>query len=325
MNTSVSVVIPNYNGRELLESNLPSVYNALMSSGITDFEVIIPDDASNDDSVLFIRKNYPEIILVEHNVNNGFSSNTNSGIRLADKELVLILNNDVKLTDGYFRPLLSYFGKPDTFGVMGRIMDENSEKVRDGAKFPGYSFGRIGSTLNYTSNDQTSLPSLFLSGANALIHRKKLIELGGFNELFDPYYCEDADLGLRAWRAGYKCYYEHNAVCSHPLSSTIRKEPGKKVRITARRNKMILHYLHLDDLELSYYLSALFLKTFFRGILFDSDHVVAWSMFRRSLRTCRASKATFRDLCRNKNIDLSAGDIVRAIRKEIDGLVVVKF
>ena len=325
MNASISVVIPNYNGRELLESNLPSVFTALRSSGITDFEVIIPDDASSDDSATFIRKKYPEIILVEHEVNNGFSSNTNSGIRVAGKQLVLILNNDVSLRDDYFKSLLPYFYKPDTFGVMGRIMDEKSEKIRDGAKFPGYSFGRIGSTSNYTSADQTSLPSLFLSGANALIDRKKLVELGGFNELFDPYYCEDADLGLRAWRAGYRCYYEHNAVCRHPLSSTVRKEPGKKVKITSRKNKMILHYLHLDNFELSFYLTLLFIKTFLRGIMFDSDHVVAWSIFRRSLKSCRVSKAAFREQCGKRNVDVSVGDVVRAIRKEINELKIERF
>ena len=84
---SISVIIPNYNGKNLLEKNLPSVFNALKSSQISDYEVIITDDASNDDSVTYL-KNYSEnpIVLIENKQNLGFSGNVNRAIRRAQKD-----------------------------------------------------------------------------------------------------------------------------------------------------------------------------------------------------------------------------------------------
>ena len=187
MKHSISVVIPNYNGRDLLETNLPSVYSALQTSGISNFEIIIPDDDSIDSSVNFIKTNYPDIILIENKVNKGFAGNTNTGIFKAKKDLVMILNSDVKLTDDYFSPLLKYFDKPDTFGVTGRIIGLDFDKIQDAAKYPKYSFGSIASTTNYICKTRSLLNSFFLTGANALIDRKKLMELGGFNQLFNPY------------------------------------------------------------------------------------------------------------------------------------------
>jgi GT2 family glycosyltransferase len=118
MKFSISVVIPNYNGKHLLESNIPFVYAALRSSGITDFEIIVSDDASHDDSVDFLKSNYPAIILIENKINKGFSGNMNVGIFRSTKDLVLLLNSDVVLTAGYFKNQLHYFKKSDTFGVM---------------------------------------------------------------------------------------------------------------------------------------------------------------------------------------------------------------
>ncbi|MBL7972663.1 MAG: glycosyltransferase family 2 protein, partial [Prolixibacteraceae bacterium] len=240
MKRSISIVIPNYNGKDLLESNIPHVYNALKTSGITDFEIIITDDASKDQSVDFLKSNYPDIILIENKVNRGFSGNTNCGIFRANKDLVLILNSDVILTDCYFEHLLPYFDSPGTFGVMGQITSPDSKIIQDGAKYPTSAFGRIRPGTNYLIKGQSSHLSLFLLGANALVDRKKLLEVGGFDEIFNPYNSEDVDLSIRAWRLGYKCYYDHRAICKHPISSTLKKEPNRKVKMISNRNVMIL-------------------------------------------------------------------------------------
>ncbi|MDB5151144.1 MAG: glycosyltransferase, partial [Mucilaginibacter sp.] len=120
INKGISVVIPNYNGTKLLTQNLPSVYTALKNSALP-YEVIISDDASTDDSVAFIKTNYPDVILISNSENSGFSVNINKGIAAAKLELVLLLNSDIKLDEHYFEPQLKYFDKPGTFGVMGKI------------------------------------------------------------------------------------------------------------------------------------------------------------------------------------------------------------
>jgi GT2 family glycosyltransferase len=324
MNLSVSVVIPNYNGKELLESNLPSVYNALNAAGITDFEIIIPDDASTDGSIDFIRSNFPDIILIENKTNRGFAGNTNSGIRQCKKDLVLILNSDVKLTEDYLSHLLKYFEKPDTFGVTGRITALDTDRIQDGAKYPKYSFGSISSTTNYICETRTSLYSFFLTGANALIDRKKLQELNGFDEIFNPYYGEDVDLGLRAWRLGYKCYYEHSAICRHPNSATIKKESPEKIKIISSRNKMYLHFIHLNGLELLFYQIKLIFKVILRLLILDVKYLKSFWMFISSIKICLDQKKKFQKLQQAKKVNLTIKDIVTLIKESNKDYDIVK-
>ncbi len=325
MKSSISIVIPNFNGKLLLEANIPLVYNALTSSGVLDFEIIIPDDASTDDSTDFIKTNYPDIILIENTVNRGFAGNMNTGIFKSLKDLVFVLNSDVVLNDQYFKHLLPYFNYPDTFGVMSRIIAIDSSKIQDGAKYPNYSYGNIASCTNYISENSQSLYSLFLSGANALVDREKLIELGGFSEIFNPFYSEDVDLGLRAWRLGYKCYYEHNAICKHPNSETIKKLPSNKVKIVAKRNKMILHFIHLQNFELIFFLFILTIKTILRTIILEINYLKSFSAFICSIKEGLLCKAKFRALQKQKNIYLSVNDVIGLIHEKIGHSKIERF
>jgi GT2 family glycosyltransferase len=268
VNRGISVIIPNFNGKDLLKKNLPSVYLALISSEIENFEVIVADDASTDDSIIFLETNYPDIITVKNTINRGFSSNTNSGIAIASKELLFILNNDVELTANYFSPLLRYFDYEDTFGVMGKIISLIGDNVQDTAKYPSIKFGRIKPTSNYEKTDGEICYSMFLSGANALINKNKMQVIGNFNTLLDPYYYEDVDLGISAWRAGFKLYYESKAVCKHPNSATISKNPKSDVNRVVLRNKHILHFLHLNNFEFFFYLARQIVKALIKLIFF---------------------------------------------------------
>ncbi|MDR1342680.1 MAG: glycosyltransferase family 2 protein [Prevotellaceae bacterium] len=292
---SISVVIPNFNGINLLKENIPHVYRALSTSGIVDYEIIVADDASVDGSVSFIRQTFPEIIVVQSSQNRGFAGNANIGIRAAQKELVLILNSDVQLTDGYFTSQLRYFREEDTFGVMGRIVSMTDDRIQDGAKYPMIGFTSIRATKNYTCKARTSLYTFFLSGANALVDRKKLEVLDGFNEVFNPYYAEDVDLGLNAWRYGYKLYYEHTAVCRHPNSATIKKEPAEKVKIAIKRNKVCLHYLHLDGIELLAFIAKSLLKAIFRLLVADTRYLKAVKHLWRLRHELRRQKKRLKD------------------------------
>lgn len=325
MKLSISIIIPNFNGKELLESNIPSVYNALRSSDINDFEIIIADDASKDNSVEFVKSSYPDIILIENKINKGFGGNTNTGIFKATKDLVMLLNTDVVLTNEYFKTLLPYFDKSDTFGVMCRIVGLDSDKIQDGAKYPDFSFANLATNTNYISETQSSLYSLYLSGANALVDRKKLVELGGFDEIFNPYNLEDVDLGLRAWRLGYKCYYEHNVICRHPGSATIKRESRKKIKIISKRNKMFLYFIQLNNLELTFYLILLTIKTFFRTLLLEFNYLKSYHLFLSSLIKCIQSRSRFRALQKQKNVHLSLRNVIDFISKSISKLDIERF
>lgn len=324
MGFSISVVIPNYNGRSLLEQNIPLVINALETSNIHDYEIIIPDDNSVDDSVSFLKNSYPQIEVIESTKNCGFSGNTNKGIYASRKDLIFILNSDVQLTPFYFTTLLPYFNSPDTFGVCGRITSMDGDKIQDGAKYPEYSFSNIISTKNYISKTQYSLPTLFMSGANALIDREKLLKMGGFNELFNPYYSEDVDLGLRAWRLGYKIYYDHRAICKHPNSETIKKEPSKKVKIVSKRNKLYVHFLHLYGVELFFFILKTTLKYLFRLLVFDLKFAQSYHLFIQNIVPLIRIKKEFEKSESELHIQ-TISEIVKFIKSEIRDKDIVKF
>jgi len=319
MKRSISVVIPNYNGKGLLSSNLPALYRALQTSGIDDYEIIISDDASVDGSVEFIKAHYPGILLMENAVNRGFSGNANIGIKRAGKELVFMLNSDVVLTEGYFTPLMKYFDDPVTFGVMGRIVSIDSGQLQDGAKYPDYSYTDIRATTNYIYRQQKGEKtfSFFLSGANALIDRGKLNSLGGFDEIYGPYYSEDVDLGLRAWRAGYRCYYEYDSVCRHPNAATIKMEHEGKIKVIAKRNKMLLHFIHLEKVELLSYLLLLTVKFLFRALSLNLNYCKSFFLFAGSIPKAAKSKARFKELQKNNKSKLSVRDITGLIKLNI--------
>lgn len=271
MTLSVSIVIPNYNGQQLLVDTIRSAQEALITSDILDFEIIVSDDASTDDSVAFIKSVFPEIILVTSETNTGFAGNMNRGINQASKDLVCFLNSDVHLTRDYFKCQMSLFEDPQTFGVMGSIYDQASNEPQDGAKNASIHFLRIESNKN-TFSKSGILPTMFLSGANALVRRTYLNQLGGFCELFNPYYSEDVDLGLQAWRRGWKLYFQPLALCYHAQSSTIKKLPSQHVKMIAKRNKHFVHFLHLAPGFNWIYLGIVFFNSIGQLLIGNSLH-----------------------------------------------------
>ena len=286
MKKSISVVIPTFNGKKLLEENIPTVLSALEHENI-DFELIICDDASTDETIEFISEKYPSILILKNEINKGFSPTINLGILAAKKELVFILNNDVKLTNNYFHNQFKYFENKSTFGVMGKIVGTNGE-TQDTAKFPDYSGIKIKGSTNYEIEQVENdfwIPTFMLSGANALIDRAKIQLLKGFDVIYAPFYWEDVDLSIRAWRLGWECFYDENSICIHPSSSTIGKLFKKKdVSIVSNRNKFILHKLHLDTNKQFSFKLKLFLKFILSVLLFKNSYIKSYFMY-KSLKT----------------------------------------
>jgi GT2 family glycosyltransferase len=258
---SISVIIPNYNGAKLLEKYLPYTLAALEK--VSSWEVIVVDDASSDGSVDFIKSTYPDIVLVQNRENSGFSVTCNAGMEVSRYNYLFFLNSDIKLTPGYFENQWSVFDREDTFGVMGKILEMDSGEIEVASKYPR----KVGnkykiSSQFYYKGEGTFAPTAFLSGANALVDAKKMKYLGGFDTIFSPFYFEDLDLGTRAWRMGWKCYYDHKSVCYHLGSCTIKQENLKKgIKEIYFRNRLIFHGIHLHASALSQFrLQTLFLE-----------------------------------------------------------------
>lgn len=323
---SISVTIPNYNGKELLEKNLPFLYQAL-EKVTNNYEIIVADDASTDHSISFLKENYPHIKVIEHASNQGFSKNINSAIRKASKDLVFLLNTDVKLTDDYFEHLLPYFDSPDTFGVMGMVIGIGEGEIQDAAKYPTIGKISIRANINFIPTERTKkkTPSLFLSGGWSLVDRIKLEELGGFDEIYSPFYGEDVDLSLRAWKVGYHCYFEPKAICRHPSSSTIKKFKKSRVQVVAKRNKMLLHFIHLNGFNLGVYLILLTVKVPFRLLILDFNYVKAFIQFLEKLPKAKGSKQALLHLQESRNTAFTMKDVKNEIMRNISQFLIRKF
>ncbi|WP_192350924.1 glycosyltransferase family 2 protein [Algoriphagus sp. Y33] len=307
---SVSIIIPNYNGVSLLEKYLPDTLRAIRYAHVP-YEVIVVDDCSADTSVDFVRTTYPEVKLLVNDSNRGFSYTCNRGIRLAKMDLVMLLNSDVSLTGEYFSKLWRYFEDQDAFGVMSRIMNKD-RKIEDAARLLAFSGLKFKATQFFYSNDLTKrTPTAYLSGANALICREKLMELDGFDEVFSPFYCEDVDLSFRAWRLGWKCYYEHEAICFHEVSTSIRRVKTKRaIQAAVYKNKFILHAIHLDGLPLRLWYCQLIIVEVFLRLLIGKFWIIKSLMaFYKSKDQIRVSKEKLRQQMAAKNSDCSLHDV----------------
>lgn len=325
---SVSIIIPNYNGRHLLEEYLPITIAVAEQSGAL-FEIIVVDDASKDESVSFMKSNYPNVKLIVNSENRGFSFTCNRGIDAAGNELILLLNSDVKLTPGYFDEQWKYFEQPGTFGVMGRIIDMNGDGIQDAARMPKSNGFKLKTDYFYYVSDpaEAGLYTFYLSGANALIDAVKLKELGGFNELFSPFYCEDIELGLRAWRMGWKCYYEHQSVCRHQVSaSTKNYKTAKWVKSIYYRNRFYFHAIHLDGLASLAWYCQITLIDLLPKLLAGQWWI--WDSYRQLFQNSAAikqNKETIRRLMAKHNSHISVSEMISIIKASIKGKQFTRF
>lgn len=309
----------------LFPDTLPPLYKALENTG-REYEIIIADDYSTDGSADYLKKEYPEIILLENEKNSGFSVTINKGIFAAKYGLVLLLNSDVKLTENYFTPQFKYFDLPDTFGVMGKIIGWEDEHIQDGAKYPVFEGFKLKTSLNYLPVEpqkDSYILSLYISGANALIRRDKLLFLDGFNELYSPFYMEDVDLSVRAWRSGHKCYFEPLSVCRHKTSESIRtKEKKEQIRTIYNRNKFYFHAIHLNGINFAGWAIQTLFELIFRILTLRGDYLKSFTELIKHWADVKRSEDNFDMVCKNTGIKLSMESvrkiIIRSIkRKEI--------
>lgn len=264
---SVSIVIPNFNGKQLLERYLPTVDAALHSCPrIQQSEIIIVDDASTDNSVAYIEQYWPTIHIIRNKQNKGFSCTVNKGILQAKFEIVCILNTDMQLPIDYFTILLPMLTQPNVFGVNCAIRSPKTGQIMEGRKQAVIQHHKL--TYKDLLSEQEEGETMYLCGGNALICKEKLISLGGYDELFSPFYFEDMDLSLRAKQQGWISLYTARTSCVHQHAATIGKIfTTEQVKEIFLRNRVYINLRYLTGITrvlflLSAYFHALKEKVF---------------------------------------------------------------
>src|SRR3989344_2265330 len=112
-----SIIIPSYNTDWLLEKNLPVVLAAVQNTKNNIAEVILVDDGSEDKSAYIVRKQFPQVKLIRHTRNRGFSASVNTGARAAKGDLLVLLNTDVLPEKDFLEKIIPLFEDPKVFAV----------------------------------------------------------------------------------------------------------------------------------------------------------------------------------------------------------------
>jgi len=251
---SISIIIPNYNGEKLLNKNLPSVINALKNYQ-GQKEIIIVDDGSEDGSKNvvrnFINNKTVEIKLLENEINLGFSSTVNKGVRNAKGEVVILLNTDVAPQIDFIEPLLSHFSDQKIFAV--GCLDKSIENGKVIERGRGLGEWKRG-FLVHRRGEVNKKNTLWVSGGSGAFRKTIWEVLGGLNELYNPFYYEDIDLSYRALKSGYKVVFEPKSVVTHrhEEGAIKSKYSVKKVKSIAYRNQFIFVWENATDWKLQF-------------------------------------------------------------------------
>jgi GT2 family glycosyltransferase len=221
-NPFVSIIIPNWNGGHLLRTCLDSVKRQTY----TNFEIIVVDNASTDDSRELIARDYPEVRVVALDSNRGFAGGVNEGLRAARAQVIVLLNNDTEAEATWLEELVGALQANSRAGMAAsklRLFDER-DKLHSAGDFyraDGVPGNRgVWEVDRGQYDDAATAPPIFGACAGAAAYRRELFDRIGVLDTDLGSYCEDVDLNWRARLAGYECVYAPRAVVYHHVSAT---------------------------------------------------------------------------------------------------------
>ena len=247
MAAPVSIVIPNYNGEQLLRRNLPAVI-AAAESYPGQAEIVVVDDGSSDGSVVYIQ-GVAAARLVLRPSNGGFGVACRSGVEASKHDIVILLNTDVRPLDDFIAPLVAAFEDRRVMAVscLGYVDDKRLEG--EAAKVPYF---RRGVLKLRNAQAEHARPTLYAIGGHCAVSRSKFQELGGFDELFAPFYWEDADLCYRGWKRGWITLYEpaSRVIHDHTEGAIFKTWGASRSELIYGRNSFLFVWKNISSSRL---------------------------------------------------------------------------
>lgn len=222
----VSVIIPNWNGENLL----PDCLFSLQNQSCQDFEIILVDNKSLDKSLDYVRGNFPQVKIKRLNKNYGFARACNEGVEISNAKYVIFLNNDTKVDKYFLNSLLECANNhPEVISVNSKLLNFENRKIIDGV---GILINEVGQarSIGWQEKDHGQFEKeeyIFgATGGASLFRRKEFVKLGGFDENYFMYF-EEVDFAFRAQFQGFKSIYCPNAIVYHKHKATAKKFPAK--------------------------------------------------------------------------------------------------
>ena len=245
MKPFVSIVILNYNGVKYLQQFLPSV----LATQYENFEVVVADNGSSDDSISFIKSNFPTVRIITSLTNEGFAGGYNWALKQIEADYYVLLNSDVEVSPNWISPMVDVLEsdlkiaacQPKLLAQMQPNIFEYAGASGGWMDTFGYPFSR-GRVFDICEADlgqyNDAIPIFWASGASLMIRSKVFHELGGFDAQFFAHQ-EEIDLCWRIQLAGYKIYCCPAAVVYHVGAGTLPRG-GRKVFLNFRNNLIML-------------------------------------------------------------------------------------
>lgn len=241
----VAVVILNYNGRGYLQSFLPSV----MASTYANMRVVIADNGSTDDSIVFLQQQYPSIEILAHPVNEGFAGGYNRALKEVVSEYYVLLNSDVSVTPGWIEPIIALMDHDKTIAAcQPKMLSWRKPELFEYAGASGgwiddlgYPFSR-GRIFDICETDEgqynDAQPIFWASGAAMFVRAGVYHDLGGLDASFFAHQ-EEIDLCWRMQLSGYRIMVCPQSVVYHVGAGTLPRG-GRKVYLNFRNNLVML-------------------------------------------------------------------------------------
>ncbi|MET0637980.1 MAG: glycosyltransferase family 2 protein [Chitinophagaceae bacterium] len=242
----VSIVILNWNGRHYLEKFLPSV----LKSSYNNFEVVVADNGSTDDSILFLKQHYPTLRLILFTENLGFTRGYNEALKQVDASYYILLNSDVEVEPGWIEPMVRLLElnrqigacQPKIRAYHDKTLFEYAGAAGGWLDRYGYPFSK-GRLFEICEKDQgqydKATPLFWASGASLFIRSQLFHEQGGFDEYFFAH-MEEIDLCWRIQLSGWEVWSCPDAVVYHVGGGTLPRGNSKKTYLNFRNNHIML-------------------------------------------------------------------------------------
>ncbi|GAA4073561.1 glycosyltransferase family 2 protein [Flavobacterium cheonanense] len=263
----IAVVILNWNGVKLLEQFLPSVI-----SFSNEAMIYVADNASSDNSIQFVKDNYPTIKIIQNDGNYGFANGYNIALQQVEEEYYCLLNSDVEVTENWLTPILSIFeSESDVAIIQPKILDFKNKEYFEYAGAAGgfidkygYPFcrGRIFETIEKDNHQYDDEKDIFWSSGACFFIRKDIYrKLNGFDGDFFAHQ-EEIDLCWRAFNLGYKAKYTSKSIVYHVGGATLNEGNPKKTFLNFRNSLLML----LKNLPKNKLFSIIFVRLVLDGI-----------------------------------------------------------
>lgn len=237
---AASIVIPNWNGRDLLEKYIPPLLIATRNH--PDNEIIVVDNASADGSAAYLKQHFPSVRVLELEKNYGFGGGSNRGFAAAKNDIVVLMNSDMRVEPDFLQPLLDGFTDENVFAVSCQIFLSDPTKTREETGLTQAWWENGGLRVRHRIDDQvqSAFPCFYGGGGSCAFDRRKFFELGALDELLRPFYLEDTDLGFLAWKRGWKVLYEPRSIVWHEHRGTIGKKFSQEFIQSVLKKNFIL-------------------------------------------------------------------------------------